>query len=96
MTESSDEGSLELPQEPKLPDVLIIDQDEVNLMVIKQVLSDLYEVATATNARDAFRIVDEGSIKVIIADHELPRMTGLRFFEELEQNGPQNQLPRQI
>ena len=87
MTESSDEDGLELPEEPEQPTVLVIDQDEVNLKVIKQVLGDLYEVATATNARDAFRIVDGCPIKVIIADHDLPRMTGVRFFEELEQTG---------
>ena len=81
------EEDLGLKQEPKLPTVLVIDPDELNLKVIKQVLSDLYEVAVATNARDAFRIVDDNPIKVIIADHDLPRMTGVRFFEELEQTG---------
>ena len=87
MTEPSDEEVLELPKEPKQPTVLVIDQDEVNLRVIKQVLGDLYEVITAKNARDAFRIVDDYPIKVIIADHDLPRMTGIRFFEELELTG---------
>ena len=88
LTESTDEQlPEELEEEPKRPSVLVIDEDELNLRVIKQVLSDLYEVVVATNPRDAFRIIDTQPIKVIITDQDLPRMTGVRFCEELEQTG---------
>ncbi|MEC9466305.1 MAG: response regulator [Myxococcota bacterium] len=85
--EPGDYEQSELETESKTPTVLVIDSDELNLRVIKQVLSDLYEVAVATNPRDAFRIVDSYPIKVVITDQDLPRMTGVRFCEELEQTG---------
>ena len=87
MTEKSDQKPSEELEATREPTILVLDQDEVNLKVIKQVLSDLYEVETTQSVRDAFRIVDNYPIKVIISNHELSRMTGVKFFEELEQTG---------
>lgn len=67
--------------------VLILDPDELNLKVIKQVLDEEYEVYLAASVREAFRIVDSAPIKVIVAEQSLARMTALDFFEELEETG---------
>jgi len=87
VADESDENTGESGKETRSPTVLVLDQDDLNLKVIKQVLGDVHEVITTRSVRDAFRIVDSHPIKVIISAHELARMTGLKFFEELEQTG---------
>ena len=80
------ENSSESPKEIK-DGVLILDPDEMNLRVINQVLGDDYEVYLASSVREAFRIVDSATIKVIVAEQSLARMTALDFFDELEETG---------
>lgn len=67
--------------------VLILDPDELNLKVINQILVEDYEVHLASSVREALRVVDNYSIKVIVAEQSLPRMTAIEFFDELEETG---------
>lgn len=67
--------------------VLILDPDKLNLKVIKQILVEDYEVYLAASVREAFRVVDNYPIKVIVAEQSLARMTAVEFFEELEETG---------
>jgi len=67
--------------------LLILDPDELNLRVIKQILCEDYEVHIAASVREAFRVVDNYPIKVIVAEQSLARMTAIEFFEELEETG---------
>ena len=54
VTEQSDQDLSEEAEGKREPTILVLDQDEMNLKVIKQVLSDLYEVETTQSVRDAF------------------------------------------
>jgi len=67
--------------------ILILDPDELNLKVINQILAEDYQVYLASSVREAFRVVDNYPIKVIVAEQSLARMTALEFFEELEETG---------
>ena len=65
MTDSIDEELPELEAEPKPPSVLVIDQDELNLKVIKQVLSDLYEVVVATESPSAPEVETQRFVRAL-------------------------------
>lgn len=84
---SEEEKTQKEPVAAPRQSILIVDEDELNLKVIAQVLGEEYDVFLANGARQAFKVIDSENIKVIVAEHNLSRMTALEFFEELEQTG---------
>jgi DNA-binding NtrC family response regulator len=84
---SEEEKDSDEPSKAIKDGVLILDPDKLNLKVIKQILVEDYEVYLAASVREAFRVVDNYPIKVIVAEQSLARMTAVEFFEELEETG---------
>jgi|TARA_A100001391_G_scaffold205468_1_gene207770 diguanylate cyclase (GGDEF)-like protein len=65
--------------------ILILDDEENILNALHRVLRrEGYVVFKATNTREAFNILSENPIQVIISDQRLPGMTGTEFFSEIK------------
>lgn len=65
--------------------ILVIDNDDC----IRDALTLFFEaegyiVLTLDNAEEGLEAVKEHSFDIIIADHRLPRMTGVEFFERTQ------------
>jgi putative two-component system response regulator len=60
--------------------VLIVDDDEIALMVLKEALCKAgYEVETASNGQQALARLAGGDCRVVVSDWEMPQMTGVEL-----------------
>jgi putative two-component system response regulator len=71
--------------------VLVVDDDVSSLATLEGFLADLgYDVATATNGREAFELIQVGDYRLVISDWEMPDVNGLELcqFVRRRQLGP--------
>lgn len=59
--------------------ILIVDDEPVNLRVLKQILQDQYQLMFATNARQALALVKKELPALILLDVMMPDMTGFEL-----------------
>ena len=71
-----------------LHNILIVDDEVNNLRALERTFRDEYNVFTATNGEDALALMEQNDIALIIADHDMPRMTGVEFLEKTWQKYP--------
>ncbi|MEM0325333.1 MAG: response regulator [Candidatus Aenigmatarchaeota archaeon] len=71
--------------------VLIIEDNELNAIVLKEMLDIIgdklninFEVIEADNLEDAFAIIKEGNLDLILSDIELPDGSGEKIIKILE------------
>ncbi len=64
--------------------ILYLDDEPDNLIAFKAVFRRFFEVFTAENAREAFEILAVQKIDLIISDQRMPGMTGVEFFEKIQ------------
>ncbi|HEV2818531.1 MAG TPA: response regulator [Allosphingosinicella sp.] len=77
-----------LPETGRLARVLVVDDDEHNLLAIRNVLEDLAEVEVAGSGDEALRHLLKGEFAVILLDVYMPGMDGYetaRIIREREQ-----------
>jgi len=61
--------------------ILIVDDEEAILETMAFTFEDDYDVLTATSARQALQILDDGGpIAVVVTDQRMPEMTGVEFL----------------
>lgn len=72
------------------PRLLIVDDEEDMLRLLKRVLSkDLNcEVQTATNGVEALKLLDGAPFDVVLADLRMPGMDGMAFLEHSKRDRP--------
>ncbi len=68
--------------------ILYLDDEQQNLSAFKASFRRKYDILLANNAEDAFDILEENSPEIIIADHRMPKMTGVEFFEKVKEDFP--------
>jgi DNA-binding NtrC family response regulator len=76
---------------PKKDAVLLVDDEKPLLEVYAAALSAVFEVTTATNARDADFILQKKNFKVVIADHLMPGGNGMNFLVRAREEFPHMQ-----
>jgi DNA-binding NtrC family response regulator len=70
-------------------EILLVDDNEEFLDSTKDVLEDEgYEVFTAKNGEDAFRMVRERPFEVILMDIKMPGSSGVETFIEMKSINP--------
>lgn len=70
--------------------VLIVDDEKNYLVVLEALLgSEGYEIITASNARDALRVVRESDLDLVITDVRMPGMTGIELLRESKRLKPE-------
>lgn len=67
--------------------VLIVDDAEINLAVLKETLNNEYEVLEAMNGKEALEILDSCSdIIAVVTDIYMPEMNGLELISEIRKH----------
>ena len=70
--------------------ILIVDDEDNNLQLLKRSLRSNYTVLVATNGKEALEIVDVAGdeISMIISDQRMPEMQGIDFLQEVSKKYP--------
>ncbi len=64
--------------------ILVADDDESLRMLLREELTDEgYRVITATNAREALKIVEEEPLDLVVLDIRMPGMSGLEALPRI-------------
>lgn len=71
--------------------VLIVDDEENNLQLLKRTFRGKYNLLTAKNGVEALQVVKEHGDKIalIVSDQKMPVMEGTEFFKQVRQTHPQ-------
>ena len=62
--------------------ILYIDDEKQNLTSFRANFKNEYQVFTAENAADGFKLLMEHEFPVIIADQRMPLISGVEFLEQ--------------
>lgn len=75
--------------------VLIVDDEEINRLVLKNTLDDDYTVLLAQDGREAFETVktEKGRLSLILLDLHMPVMDGYEFYELLQKDADFAKIP---
>ncbi len=74
--------------------VLVVD-DEIHIVhvVAIKLRNNGYEVLSAENGVDAFRLACDEKPDIVVTDYQMPTMTGLELVEKLRQNESTKDIP---
>ena len=73
--------------------LLLVDDEPVNLRVLKQTLGDDYRLIFAKNGADALKLVNQDRPDLILLDVMMPEMTGLEVCEALKKDHATQNIP---
>jgi DNA-binding NtrC family response regulator len=71
--------------------VLIVDDERALLDVFAQALGTVFEVTSATSAREADFILQKKQFKVVVSDHLMPGGNGMSFLVRAREEFPHMQ-----
>lgn len=71
------------------PSILYIDDEQSNLDIFRISFKREYNIFTAYEPEQAFEILKNNQIDIIIADQQMPQMTGTQFLEKTLQEYPE-------
>ena len=68
--------------------ILIVEDEKVNLELLKIVLQNDYDLLTAENGTDALEIINnESTLSLVLLDLNLPDMGGLDILNQMKEEG---------
>src|SRR6185437_11037449 len=70
--------------------ILYVDDEENNLNSFRAHFRKQYEVYTAISAAEAFNLLEEHKIHIIISDQRMPSTTGVEFLEKTVEKYPES------
>ncbi|MCB1965495.1 MAG: sigma-54-dependent Fis family transcriptional regulator [Candidatus Accumulibacter sp.] len=73
---------------PKLPTVLVVDDEVRSQEALRRTLEDDFDVFAASNAEQAQRIMETEWIQIVICDQRMPQMTGVEFLKSVRSQWP--------
>ena len=75
--------------------VLIVEDEFINQEILKEILSDEYELLTASNGVEAFSVLNASPkpISLILLDIKMPIMDGITFIKEIKKDNKHNNIP---
>ncbi len=78
----------------KQSNVLIVDDDPINLKILKLILED-HAVYTAMNGEEALELIDRGDVDfhIVITDVMMPKMSGYQLTQEIRSRYSITELP---
>lgn len=80
-------GQSQLHQDPELPAILVVDDEEVIRNLCAKALSD-YRVAEAENGREALQLLEHERFDLILVDVMMPIMNGLDLLMQIKERDP--------
>jgi CheY-like chemotaxis protein len=69
--------------------LLYLDDEEINLMLFKEMFKKDFEVHTVSSATEALEFLRENPVEVILTDQRMPVMSGVEFLEEFSKMAPE-------
>jgi DNA-binding NtrC family response regulator len=69
--------------------VLYIDDEPHNLTAFKAAFRRDFNVFIANSATEAYQIIEENDIHIILSDQRMPIITGIEFFESIVASHPE-------
>ena len=64
--------------------ILIVDDEEMMIKVTKRILSEQYEIVTASSGEEAIKVYEEEKPDLVLSDFLMPGMNGFEMHEELQ------------
>jgi signal transduction histidine kinase/DNA-binding response OmpR family regulator/ligand-binding sensor domain-containing protein len=89
-------GAVLLPasdQEGKNYSILVADDNDQIIILLKDILCDKYTVFTASNGEAALNVLDEEKIDLVISDILMPEMDGLTLCRTIKDNIQTSHIP---
>lgn len=71
------------PANKQAPTILVVEDNEELLLLLKRLLEPNYQVLTAYNGREAIEVVDNEKVDLILTDVMMPVMDGIEMTREL-------------
>lgn len=82
-----------LDKEIKKPTLLLVDDEPVNLRVLKQLLGNDYQLVFAKNGEEALKLARSRLPNLILLDVMMPGLTGFEVCRQLKQNKQTRAIP---
>ncbi len=75
--------------------ILVVDDDEVNRFMLKDMLEDDYDILLASNGREGLEMLRENStsLSIVLLDLIMPEMDGYAFMKEVEKDDRLSRIP---
>lgn len=70
------------------PELLYVDDEEGNLVVFEAAFEDDFQITLARSAEEVLELMEECAFAVVVADHRMPKMTGVELLEILRERHP--------
>jgi len=79
----------------KIPTVLVVDDVDMNVMILREILKDDYNIITANNGREALEKLRNADPlpKIILLDVMMPEMNGRQMFEIMKTDNALKRIP---
>ncbi len=74
--------------------ILVVDDSSTNIVLLNAVLAQYgYNVISAFNAREAYKLVDKHKPDLILLDLLMPEISGFDFLEKIKKDKHLKQIP---
>lgn len=82
-----------VPEESRLKQILVIDDDTIMLNLIKTELKEHYNVATAVSGKIGLKFLERKPTDLVLLDYEMPVEDGPAVFEKIRANPATQDVP---
>ncbi len=72
--------------------LLYVDDEAINLLAFKKDFGEDYNLFTAVNTKEGFKILKENEIHLVISDYLMPGVRGTEFLAEVKKKYPEPKL----
>lgn len=69
------------------PSLIYLDDEEINLILFREMFKRDFEIFTTTSPHDAIDYVKNNELDYILTDQLMPIMTGVEFLKSLREEG---------
>ncbi|SNT40017.1 Response regulator receiver domain-containing protein [Ekhidna lutea] len=67
------------------PAVIYLDDEEINLLLFREMFKKDFEVYTTTRPEEALEYLKNNDVEFVFTDQRMPVMTGVEFLRELHE-----------
>ncbi len=93
LKEKEKEAETTVPEYDGKPRILAIDDSKINLVMIKNILSENYNVRAVTSGKEAFKFLEKNIADLILLDLRMPEMDGFEFLEIIKKDERLKNIP---
>lgn len=87
------EKSSKLTETHSTVNILVVDDDEVTLEIVKAYLQKFYTITTATSGKFALELLKRKSFDLVLLDYMMPEMDGPTVFQHIKEDFSELNVP---